>query len=118
MNIRNDLSKRLLLYSIDIIQFSRNLPYQAEFKIIKHQLIKSATSAGANYTEAQSGSSKADFRNKVNIALKEISESHYWLLIISEINDSELIKCKLNILVTESFELIRILGAIIHKVRK
>ena len=82
MNHRNELSKRLLSFAINVIKYSRMLPNKDEYKVIKYQLIKSATSAGANYKEAQSGSSKADFRNKVNIALKEISETNYWLEII------------------------------------
>ena len=93
MNHRNELSKRLLTFSINVIMFSRKLPNQVEFKVIKYQLIKSATSAGANYKEAQSGSSRADFRNKVNIALKEISETNYWLEIIFSIIETEKPKC-------------------------
>ena len=118
MNHRNELSKRLLSFAINVIKYSRKLPNHDEYRVIKYQLIKSATSAGANYKEAQSGSSRADFRNKVNIALKEVAESHYWLLIISEIIDSKILKEKLNILRTESNELTRILGTIIQKVGK
>ena len=77
MNHRNEISKRLLSFAIKIIKYSRKLPNQDEYKVIKYQLIKSVTSAGANYKEAQSGSSKADFRNKVYIALKEMSETIY-----------------------------------------
>ncbi len=118
MNHRNELSRRLLSFSIYVIQYSRKLPNKVEFKIIKNQLIKSATSAGANYKEAQSGSSRDDFRNKVNIALKEISETIYWLEIISEIIETEKLKIDLKDIMIESNELIKILGSIIQKIKK
>ena len=85
MRKQNELSKRLLMFSVAVIKFTRLLPKESEFNIIKYQLVKSATSVGANYEEAQSASSRADFKNKVNISLKEIAESKYWLKIISEI---------------------------------
>lgn len=58
------------------------MPNKIEYQIIKHQLGKSATSIGANYEEAQAGSSKADFKNKVRISLKEARESNYWLRVL------------------------------------
>jgi len=68
--VQNDLSKRLFTFSVKTIRFLRTLPYETEYKVIRYQLIKSATSTGANYEEAQAASSKADFHNKVKIALK------------------------------------------------
>ena len=118
MNHRNELSKRLLFFAISTIKYSRVLPELIEFKVIKYQLIKSATSAGANYKEAQSGSSKADFRNKVNIALKEISETGYWLEIISEIIETEKLETNLKDVKLECNELTKILGSIIQKIKK
>ncbi len=75
MKKENELSKRLLIFSVEVIKFTRLLPKETEYQVIKYQLIKSATSVGANYQEAQSASSKADFKNKVNISLKEMAES-------------------------------------------
>jgi len=74
---------------------------------------------GANYEESQAGSSKADFVNKVNIALKEMRETSYWLRIIRKVfkidpgNVSEL-----ESLVSESDELKKILGSITANARK
>ncbi len=68
---QNDLSKRLFEFSIKMIKFLRTLPHETEYKVIRYQLFKSATSTGANYQEAQAASSKADFHNKVKIALKK-----------------------------------------------
>jgi four helix bundle protein len=76
---------------------------------------KSATSVGANYEEAQAGSSKADFKNKVRIALKEARESNYWLRIIIALGNIK--NSELDRLLQESKEIKNILGAIINKMQ-
>ena len=117
MKYKNELSKRLLYFAVDVIQYVRKLPKQAEYNIIRYQLIKSVTSSGANYQEAQSAYSLADFRNKVHISLKEISETTYWLEIISSLLESENEQIHLNSLLIESRELEKILGSIIQKTK-
>lgn len=90
------------------------MPNDVELRNIKHQLIKAATSVGAKYEEAQAASSGADFKNKVNIALKEIRETYYWIKIISAIEDqhkTEIIKIQ-----NEVKELSLIFGSIASKV--
>ena len=72
MNRENELSVRLFNFAIRTIKYLRTLPNTPEYRIIKYQLIKSSTSSGANYKEAQSGYSRADFNHKVNIALNPI----------------------------------------------
>ena len=57
----------------------KTVPNSIENNVIKYQLGKSAPSSGANYEKSQAGSSRADFKNKVKIALKEMRESNYWL---------------------------------------
>ena len=74
MKKRNELSNRLLNFAVRVIKFLRTIPKTPEYNVIRYQLIKSSTSAGANYDEAQSGFSRADFHYKVNISLKEMSE--------------------------------------------
>ncbi len=63
------LGNRIFDFAVNVIEFCRTLNYSVENKIIINQLIRSATSIGANYEEAQGGSSKADFRNKLKISL-------------------------------------------------
>ena len=111
----NDLGERLFDFAIRVIKYLRTMPDNPEFRVIKHQLIKSSTSVGANYEEAQAGSSKADFTNKVRIALREMRESNYWLRIIKGIYDEE--NLELNALIQESKELKLILGSIVQKSR-
>jgi four helix bundle protein len=110
MEKKNDLCDRLFEFAVRVIEFLKTLPYSPENKTI------SACSSGANYEEAQSGSSKADFTNKVRISLREMRESNYWLRIIKrtvpEINMSEL-----DYLIKESGELKNILGSIVQKSR-
>ena len=116
--MKNDLADRLLNFAINVILFLRKLPDAEEYKIIKYQLIKSSSSSGANYEESQGASSKADFSNKVHIALKEMRESNYWLRIISGIDSNEKHEDEINGLIEESKELKNILGAICTKVSK
>ena len=114
----NDLENRLFIFSVNTIKFIRKLPNTAEYKVIKYQLAKSATSSGANYEEAQAGSSKADFTNKVRIALREMRESNYWFRLINEIDDKNIVnENELTRLIKESLELKNILGAITQKSR-
>ena len=114
---QNDLSKRLFIFSVRTIKFLRTLPYETEYKVIRYQLIKSATSVGANYEEAQAASSKPDFHNKIKIALKEMMESRYWLKIIKGIMDGN-VSDELDFLISESDELNKILGSIALKTKK
>ena len=113
--MKNDLQKRLFKFSVEIIKKVRNLPTSTEYKIISYQLLKSATSVGANYEEAQGAVSKADFSNKVGIALKEIRETNYWIRIIIEILEST---DNWKVLEDESRELMNILGSIHSKTSK
>ena len=117
MNYKNELSYRLMSFAVNVIKYSRNLPKNPEFKIIQYQIIKSITSVGTNYKESQSASSLADFRNKVQISLKEISETTYWLEIISSLLESDIEQSHLNSLLIESRELEKILGSIIQKTK-
>ncbi len=112
--MKKDLSERLLRFAIDVIKFLRSLPNTEEYKIIKRQLIKSSTSSGANYEEAQGGSSRADFLNKTRISLKEMRESNFWLKVTNGILEDNLEKLipECQRLIQESKQLKNILGAI------
>lgn len=113
-----DLSDRLILFSIAVIKIFKKIPISEEYKIIRYQLIKSSTSSGANYEEAQGASSKADFINKVRISLKEMRESNYWLRVIDGINEQSDLQMEIKKLIKESNELKNILGAICTKTQR
>jgi four helix bundle protein len=79
--------------------------------MVTFQLSKSSTSVGANYEEAQAGLSKADFKNKCKIYLREARESNYWLRVLKELLEKDDIE--LNRLLNESLEIKNIFGAIV-----
>ncbi|HSW67434.1 MAG TPA: four helix bundle protein, partial [Bacteroidales bacterium] len=86
-----------------------------------NQLIKAATSTGANYEESQGAGSTADFKNKVRIALKEMRECNYWLKVLDGIlsgKNRDEIKNELDYLLDESEQLKRILGSICKPSKK
>lgn len=109
----NDLLKRTFNFGISCLKFLRKLESNPENNLIRFQLGKSCTSVSANYEESQAGSSKADFTNKVKIALREARETNYWLRVLKELNDSN--DESLELLIKESQELKNILGAIVVK---
>ena len=69
-------------FAIRIIKLYQYLQQDKKEYVIAKQLLKSGTSIGANVKEAVRGQSKADFSAKMNIALKEASETEYWLDIL------------------------------------
>jgi len=113
--MENDLQKRLFQFSVDTIKEVRSLPKSREYQVISYQLLRSSTSVGANYEEAQAGVSKADFSNKVGISLKEMRETNYWIRIIIEIYEENASWISLE---SESKELMKILGSIYAKSSK
>jgi len=115
MASKNDLEERLFNFAVRTIKYIRTLPKDTEYQVIKYQLAKSSTSSGANYEEAQAGSSKPDFTNKVRISLREMRETNYWLRITDGISND--VDEELRLLIQESKELKLILGAIVQKSR-
>lgn len=113
--MKRDLADRLFKFSVDVILYLRSINNSSETMVLKNQLTKSATSAGANYEEAQAASSKADFKYKVSISLREMRESNYWLRIFKELEISN--NDTLNQLCEESEELKKILGSICSKMK-
>ena len=115
MEKRLDLKERLLLFSVNILNFLKVLPKSKEYDVLRNQLSKSATSIGANYMEAQSSSLK-EFVQKSRIALRESHETFYWLQIIDklQLGDSELRKYLLD----EIGQISKIFGAIVSKTNR
>lgn len=111
----NKLEDRTRAFAISVIQLSKKLGTLMEQRVVKYQFIKSGTSIGANYREANRARSKADFRNKIKICESESSETQYWLDLISEMNwitDKKLEKVK-----KECSELLAIFTKIGHSIK-
>ena len=78
--------KKSLQFSIVIIDYCDLLNERRKF-IVANQLLKAATSIGANVFEAQNAESRLDFIHKMKIALKEANETFYWLSLCEKMND-------------------------------
>ncbi len=112
-----DLQNRFIDYAVRIIHVSEQLPETKAGKHISFQILRSGTSPAANYGEAQSAESRADFIHKLKVSLKELRETEVWLKIILQ---AKLIKpsTKLSPLLQETDELISILFKSIDTAKK
>ncbi len=112
----NVLLDKSLLFSVRIIKLYQYLSKQKKETIISKQLVRSATSIGANAHEATYGLSKADFIAKLQISLKETAETEYWLrlLIMSDILDDK----AGNSLLSDCLEIKRILVSTLNTAKK
>ncbi len=79
-----DLRQRSFQFSLMVIQYLQTLPNQKIYWTISDQLLRSATSIGANIVEAKAASSKRDFLRFYEIALKSANETIYWLQLIKK----------------------------------
>jgi four helix bundle protein len=110
-----DLEERTALFGQAVILFCRKLKRDEITRPLITQLIKSATSIGANYCEADDAESKADFRHKIGICKKECRETKHFLRMIAVVDDS--IKDNARKLWVEAKELHLIFNAIFIKVK-
>jgi four helix bundle protein len=112
-----DIQERTFIFAVRIVRLCRYLDQQSGVeRTLSKQLLRAATSVGANIEEAQAGQSRPDFINKCSIALKEARETHYWLRILLA---SELLpEVRVSGLLAEAEEIKRIIGAIIVSAKK
>ena len=81
---KNMYGNRLEDMAVRVIRVADALPRKLSAQHIALQMIRSGTSAGANYCEAQGAESRADFAHKIQIAVKELRETLFWLRITSK----------------------------------
>ncbi|MDP2684770.1 MAG: four helix bundle protein [bacterium] len=89
-----DLEERTAKFGENIIDLCRKVLKDAVTLPIISQLVRSGTSIGANYSEANGASSKKDFKNKIFICKKESNETKYWLRILSKANSKLADDCR------------------------
>lgn len=109
MKSNNVIVDKSKAFAIRIVKLANYLINKKEF-VISDQIKRSGTSIGANVKEAICGQSRADFYSKINIALKEASETEYWIEILHEtgyISEAAFVS-----IYTDCKELIKILTAI------
>ena len=82
----DDIAQRLLLFAVQAMKLAKTLQRDAAGRHVAKQLVRAATAGGANYEEARSAESRADFAHKVSIAAKELRESTYWLKLSAAAN--------------------------------
>ncbi len=106
-----DLEKRTLSFALAVRDFTKRLPKTpSNFEYVK-QLIRSSSSIGANYIEANESLGKKDFGMRIRISRKEAKETIYWLTLIEcESNTTDRDR-----LLDECTQLMKIFGAILEK---
>jgi four helix bundle protein len=111
-----DIVDRTFQFALRIVKLCRFVNRKDSVgRTLSNQLLRSATSVGANVEEAQAGQTRADFVCKMTIALKEARESLYWLRLL---RDSEVIPAaRIDNLCQESLEIAKIIGAIVRNTR-
>ena len=110
-----DLEERTAKFGEAIIEFCLRVPESSVLRPLISQVVRSATSVGANYCEADDAESHRDFRHKIALCRKEAHETKYWcrMLAIALPNEKEAIR----ILWTEARELNLIFSAIYRKTK-
>lgn len=110
-----DLRERTAVFGEEVVTWCLGLKANHVSRPLISQLVRSATSVGANYAEASNSSSKKDYRNKVYIAKKEIQETLHWLKMLRPCFPEN--EAGIKNFEREADELLRILQSIINKVR-
>ncbi len=112
---KSDLKLRCYKFSLDIISLTDKLPNKRSAWIIADQLIRSATSIGANLIEAKASSSRLEFKKFYEIALKSANETKYWLCLLRDVG---LIKKEIiDELLKEAVELANMLASGVLKLK-
>lgn len=107
-----DLEERSAKFGEDVIRFAKTIPQNVITMPLINQLIRPATSIGANYSEADDAQSKKDFRHKICICKKEARETKHWLRMLATADES--LKERARNLWQEAKELNLIFAAIIR----
>ena len=110
------LREKSYAFGVRIVRLSQFLVNEYKEHVLSKQILRSGTAIGALVREAEYGISKADFRNKMSIGLKEANETEYWLLIL---RDTDYIKEKMfRSLSVDCVELIKMLIATVKTTQR
>lgn len=113
--VRSDLEERTFNFARDVRRFVKTLPRNISFVADGAQLIRASGSVGANYLEAQEAMSRKDFGLRIKISRKEAKESRYWLGLLEGVPTT--LANEHQRLYKEATELLKILSAIVEKLR-
>jgi len=87
--MEKDLEQRTKRFALAVIKLVASLPRSAASDVLGRQILRSATSIGANYREANRAVSRPDFTNKIGTIQKEAAETQYWLELLIESGTSK-----------------------------
>lgn len=113
-NSKYNLKERILLFVLEVIKLAKDIPDTRINRIFIDQIIRSSSSIGSNYEEADGTPTKKDFIYKMGLTKKEAKETKYWLILIRSTNDSKFYQ-RIDLLLQENEELIKIFSSIIIK---
>ena len=108
----NPVLDKSYLFSVRVVKACKYLRQMHSETVMSKQLLRSGTSIGANIAEAQEAQSTADFITKLNIALKEASESEYWIRLLYD--TGYFTEPQFRSIHMDCLELKRLLSSIIH----
>ncbi len=98
-------------FALRVVKLYKYITIEKKEYVLSKQLLRSGTAIGALIKEGEHAQSKADFLNKMNVALKEANETEYWIQLL---RDSEYISIKQSISILEDvLEIIRLLTSIV-----
>ena len=115
---KHELADRTRKFAIAVFKLMERLPRSEASKVITYQLLKSASSVGANYRASNRAKSNADFISKIKIVLEEADESNFWLTFISDVELLKKDDKELMLLIKESDELTAIFTASLKTLNK
>ena len=116
LDMENNIQEKTFSFAVRIVKLCKLLREQRKEYVLSKQLLRSGTSIGANVMEAQNAQSRADFCSKLNIALKEATETKYWLRLL-EATDY-LSKIEFDSIYPDSVEIEKILVASVKSIKQ
>lgn len=111
-----DLKVRTKNFARRVIRMYTKLPKETVAQVLGKQVLRSGTSVGANYREADQARSKLEFISKMGDCLKELGETEYWLELL--VDEGVVRELKMSDLLDETRQLIAIFTTIINNTRK
>ena len=113
---QGDLPERTFRFALRIVVLMKDLPHDPRGWVVANQVMRSGTSIGVNIREAGAAPTDTDFAHCCNIARKEASGTHYWLLLCK---DSQLLSStSIATALIEADEILRILSTVVKKSRR
>jgi four helix bundle protein len=111
------MKQKTKVFAVEVISFCQSLKSDRASSVVSYQIIKSATSTGANYRAACKARSKKEFFSKLCIVIEEADETKYWLEVILEANLSNRTEF-LNKLYNEANEITKIMSSARNSIYK